>query len=1003
MTEPVFTVGSQPLVIGRAPVLGFATAQRLFAPDWEDRLRAFLAGEPLVMLALAIASPSIAGAARDWVAGRPVKNAKIALRVLAYVVRMATRTTPFGLFATVSLVDAGDETTMTHGGRASLATSTRPDMTWLAQLVEQIESDTELRRGLRMRLNDLIEIRGTRAYVSSADRIRPVAGNGDGAAFAPSSFQWTPGAEFVRETLRAGDMSFHDLSQAVSERFAAAYERAEALIENLHKAGLLVSELRASPVGDPVAHVRAVLERTGAPAAAKLTAFLTAIRNFDDAPVTERDSARVGDLEDAMLQLCGSEGRTLQIDARHATHGTLGRRELDDIARLAEIMTRTSLPVSIAAYRERFARTFEGLEREIELSALVDPDVGIGAPKLVEAAEKPSPLRDAMLFRLIGRALHADEIEATISPGELDALQVETLEPSFVPSSLEFAAMIVARSLDEVAAGEAWIRPGSIHGTPGMGRSLGRFVHVIGDDARRRLRARLSEAHDFERTAELVYTPPARRAMNLIVRPQIFDREVHVGVHHGAHAPDVISATDLIVGLENNHFYIRTRAGERLTINETHVLNSFSASTPICQLLFAQAVDDVRLPRAFHWGAAAQHPFLPRLRCGRMVLTIARWRFTKAQLTGDTAAVKACLDEYRTLWNMPDVVMLAEGDNTLLTDLGSDVGVALLLDQIRHLDDHSYVVLQEALPDAATAWFGPGGHIVETVVSLSAAKPPAAAAPRRTQLLPSRADRTKLPGSDWLYLRVACRHDDFERLIVRIADTLVKPAMADGIVDRWFFVRYADNGPHVRLRLHHDTARTAELLARCNDVFAGFAREGIAPRFVIDTYQREIERYGGTAASCDAAETLFYADTLGCLERMGAGPGTVEGAPAVLSLDVILRALFDTDDAIGSRLRHAMVRHRKLTAEERELTRTCTNALARTERAAIPAWVNAAAAVVRSHAQSDDALAGIAASIVHMHFNRLGAGGASEAGYNQVLVQTYTSLARRNETADARV
>jgi len=1000
MSATMFAAGDEPLIVGRAPILPFAAGRDLFAGDWEERLLAALRTDPLIVTALHVASPSLGRAAEDWAAGKPLRNRNTPLRILAYVVRMATRTTPFGLFASVSLVDAGATTTLRHGGRSSVRTLTRPDMRWLFGVIDALETDVERRCGLRLRLNDLVEFRGGRAFVSSADRIDFVGTHEPSAEFAPSSFQWTSGAEFVAGFVREREPSFDELAVATGAHFNVEYERAEALIDKLYQAGLLVTELRASPVGDPFAHVQAVLDRIGDPAAGALRALTEEMRRLDELPLERRGVEQYRALDAAMRALHDQPDLTvMQVDARHSVAGTLGAAQLDDVARLAEILAKTSLPLSLRTYRERFVRLLEGLERELPLTELVDRDAGIGPVSVHEAKERQNPQRDHLLFELIGNALNARSVEATVTAEELETLTVHTEESSEYPSSLELSAVFVAPSAEAVSSEEYLVVPGAIHSTPGAGRSVARLAELLGNGAVARLRSRLRE-NDGEpaSTAELVYPAAARRGMNVMLRPRVYDREVHVGTQFGPPASETLYAKDLIVGLDHERFYVRTPSGERLTIAETHLLNTFKASTPICQFLASQPIDNVRYPRSFHWGPAAAMPFLPRLRFGRLVISPARWRLPKEMLAGDPAGVAGRLKRFGRLWNMPDVVTLAQGDNTLMVDVASNAGIQLLIDQVRAIEE-PFVILVEAIREQPSRWYGEGSHALETIVSLTrrpgsasqaASHPPAARPAAAT------AERAQLPGSGWLYVRLYCRRDDMDRIVVQCADELVGPLLADGLVKRWFFVRYGDDFPHLRLRVEHDPHDYERLVRRCSDAFASLVAAGVASRFAIDTYQRELERYGGSAESCAAAETLFFWDSAQCAELLRFAP--FEDADtrrdAIVSLHSTLVAAYGSHAAALAALGDQRAQRRKLTPEERALVRASAPAIAELERAPLPGWLIGAGASLRAAAGAA-AIDGIAASLIHMHFNRLGISGPSEAALVAVLRAAYLSLLKR--------
>jgi thiopeptide-type bacteriocin biosynthesis protein len=109
------------------------------------------------------------------------------------------------------------------------------------------------------------------------------------------------------------------------------------------------------------------------------------------------------------------------------------------------------------------------------------------------------------------------------------------------------------------------------------------------------------------------------------------------------------------------------------------------------------------------------------------------------------------------------------------------------------------------------------------------------------------------------------------------------------VVDGWHFVRYSDPDYHLRLRLHGDGATLhEEVLPRLERAVAEEMRNGRLWRFVLDTYVREVERYGGGAA-LDAVEGIFAADSVAVIELISMVPAVEERLDvALLGADSLL-------------------------------------------------------------------------------------------------------------------
>jgi thiopeptide-type bacteriocin biosynthesis protein len=82
----------------------------------------------------------------------------------------------------------------------------------------------------------------------------------------------------------------------------------------------------------------------------------------------------------------------------------------------------------------------------------------------------------------------------------------------------------------------------------------------------------------------------------------------------------------------------------------------------------------------------------------------------------------------------------------------------------------------------------------------------------------------------------------------------------DGLIDKWFFVRYSDPLPHLRFRFHGNKKDFwIMLLKEINLLLADKLADGIVENLVTDCYHRELERYN---APYEQIESFFYIDSM---------------------------------------------------------------------------------------------------------------------------------------------
>ena len=154
------------LVAGRVPLLPISAITEIFSdPSPLDALKRSDQKGAEVRHALRIASKDLSDALDPWLRGEPLRSRKAPLRALAYVDRMASRCTPFGLFAGIGMVETGEAGTLSvdEGARR---TCTRIDMGLISDMAAALETGPE--RGKISYLSNAAAIaRGERLYVTN--------------------------------------------------------------------------------------------------------------------------------------------------------------------------------------------------------------------------------------------------------------------------------------------------------------------------------------------------------------------------------------------------------------------------------------------------------------------------------------------------------------------------------------------------------------------------------------------------------------------------------------------------------------------------------------------------------------------------------------------------------------------------------------------------------------------------------------------------------------------
>jgi thiopeptide-type bacteriocin biosynthesis protein len=842
-----------------------------------------VADEPQLAEALLVSSRSLWQALNNGPERLPDKKLRRAVLALTrYRLRMATRATPFGLLAGVASIRFSDRPKTRLEGRHGKRV--RPDMGWLAGLVAGWERNPQILSRLHVLANHLCVVRGGRLTLSS---VSDGAGDDDSRWGASDhgemprevSMRYTPP---VREalTMAARPIIFSDLHKHLEGRFPTGDSRTiEKMLCQLVEYEVLLTDLWPPfETGDPLSHV---LERLSdvpdLPELEELRQIQSCLEDYASLPIG-RGQATLTDVTERMNRLSPNNG-PVQVDVRLNAEVTLPRAVAQEIEAVATVLWRVASPrggaESLRAYHGEFVERY-GTDRAVAVKELLNPEVGMGAPggyrnppsHRPEPAPSSDPDRTMLLATLAAEAVAGSEIEID---NELQRQLGDTESKRTLPESVDIYAQVLSPSVVALNAGDFRIALRPWSGRVAGGSTFGRFAYLFeenGDELAAMARVRHGSANGVVR-AQLTWRLQHSRWANVVQVPMWLDHRLEVGTFTNRSDPSSIGLDDLAVYADHERLRVGSRQmGREMLFFPGHMLN-LSAAPNAVRLLAEITAQRTRTWPGWDWGGAEALPYLPTVRYSRTVVSPARWRLTGSSL-GDRAAPfvewREQFERWRERWRVPDRVSVGRGDRHLDLNLGAPLHIELLRD---HLTRQSFVFLFEAPTEEDFGWLaGPeGAHANEIVFSLTTPTPES----HTMEVLPNSpsvrtTDAQHFPGGEWIYAKLYCSAESQTDVLAQRLGPLVDH-LPEGI-DRWFFVRYSDPDPHLRLRFHGEPAILNSQLLPAIGRWAAKLREiGCARTLVLDTYDPELERYGGPEA-ISRAEELFHADSLLVLEQL---------------------------------------------------------------------------------------------------------------------------------------
>ncbi|KEO83491.1 lantibiotic dehydratase [Tumebacillus flagellatus] len=863
----------------RTPVLPLQVYQDLRCEDGGARL-AVLAQDPMVREAIAVASTSLLDSLRQLESSSSARKREGAANgLLRYLIRMTTRSTPFGLFSGVTHGRFADTSALQLSDLTKHRKRSRPDMQWLLKILERLESDPAVIEQLHVSANTLAYRLGSRWKLPYVTRYGQRIGGNDSVSIKNS-----PVVEFSLQA-RPQPIPFRQLLQDILTAFPGATEEmARKFLLQLFEQEFLVSTLRPpTTTTDPFGYVLHELAK---------------IRGVDDTytrllhireRMTAYDALPIGEGESLYLELIAemkelAESSTpLQVDLGvHSEVVQLPESVRQEVEQVADALWRLSgsqksLP-HMDKYREEFIEKY-GFQREVPLLELLDEDMGMGAPSGYQnpmsrrqpgqAHVEKQQERQQLLTEWLTETLHLGLEELVLTPKHMQALQgTDPVRWHQAPPSMELYFHVFADSQDDLDRGAFELYVGGNPGSSGAYKTFGRFVDMFEDGFAGPLQEAVSREEAMEPDAvwaELTYLPSHGRSTNVVLTRHARSYEIPVGTNATTEPEQTIAFEDLVVGATENYLYLKSRRLNREVIpTATHMLN-FMRTPNVYR--FLRELGNARHTHwsPFRWEGLETANYLPRVRFGRTVLHPAQWKMrTRDAWYADSMSEDdffQAVQSWRESWKVPPCVYMAQFDNRMLLDLTKQHHVAELRKELKHSGTVTLVETGGAQERGIVQ--GPRGVFAsEFVFSLVKREPQGARPPmltRKASRTGYEGPRLYLPGSEWMFMKLYGESRQEELIATKLIELL--SAVEPQGVDLSYFMRYADPNPHLRLRLHgQPDVLSSRILPLVHQWGSELLQEGMISKFVLDGYEPEIERYGGPELM-KLVERVFHADS----------------------------------------------------------------------------------------------------------------------------------------------
>ena len=861
--------------------------------------------DPIMQEALFLASPDLYQVTKRWLEYglKDNKQQKVQYALLRYATRMAYRPTPFGLWSACSVGKLANTTKLVFTPITACKKYTRLDMQYLCALVQALNQHPSLQEHLCYSPNNsLYRIGDTYRYVSYQYK-------NSKRVYQYMEIAYTPYLETVLSTAREGallqDITTTLINENIEGKEAAAFVMA--LIDHQ----VLVSQLEPAVTGpDPLEQLLTILNKVvpqtlekekdnhkkiqpDLPSTFPLSQIVSILQNTREA--LQQGDQSMGIAEKHYLDI--AEGlnkigipytlnRLFQTDTIKPTidcridssipYKVL--RGIEILGRLHVGNPNNNLSQFKKAFSERYGDNF------MPLASVLDPETGIGylqnkrptscSPFIddINIAQQndhqsiPWSEKEEFLLEKYLDTLANKRYTLELTQKEVD--QFPPLSRNKVPNTLS----VVTTLINAIETSEAPLV--CIHGTAGATGTaiLARFCHS--DQEILALTKEIAN-HNTDLDPNVVYAEvlhlPEDRVGNVILRPALSTYEIPYLAQSGMDLSNQILLSDLWISV-NHHQEILLWSSklEKRVIPQLSNLHIFQQEDALpvyhflCDLQYEHAIG-----LNFSWGILQdKYSFLPRVVFEDIILHPATWQLKREQYQhlvdkkGDSRY--EAVRQWRSCYNMPRYVAMAELDQELFIDLDNPMYIDMFCDLLSRR--HTAKLLESLhTPSNAVTQSQEGKFTNQVIFSFSKKQDttPRPSMPSSSlQFKPSMntVQRTFTPGSEWLYYKIYCGVQTADTVLANSIFPLMKQLLSEKYIEEWFFIRYNAPDNHIRVRLHLLSTQYVETcIQKMYEITQSMALQDLIWGVQIDTYKRELERYGYRAITL--AERLFFHDS----------------------------------------------------------------------------------------------------------------------------------------------
>eukprot|EP01133_Synstelium_polycarpum_P017059 gene17059-20322_t len=314
---------------------------------------------------------------------------------------------------------------------------------------------------------------------------------------------------------------------------------------------------------------------------------------------------------------------------------------------------------------------------------------------------------------------------------------------------------------------------------------------------------------------------------------------------------------DIYVSIRGNEVVLRSRKlNRRLVPRIASAYNYNRSDLSVFRLLCDLQHQGIQSNLQFNLQELLPYSYYyPRVQYKQFILSPAKWKIDNKEVQARNTIAQ--LANYLQELGIGRFFKTGISDQTLFLDTQNESDLSLFLRLIQNKDS---IYIEEAFLPTGGIINDEQGHTYQNQLLLCLShdqeiyrgyevKEPASSEPVR-KIIP--------PGEDWVYFEIYCHAYRSDEILAEQITAYLEQQRP--LIKKWFFIRYNENGNHIRLRLLlHDPTKGMQLISALTTLLKEDLESGIISDVQLKTYNRETERY--SFAGMEAVETHFSRDS----------------------------------------------------------------------------------------------------------------------------------------------